>query len=310
MTTVLITGILGRLARMVAEVLAADPSVRVVGADLQSPAEPVPGVEIYECGLRGPQMLDLIRLTGADVVVHLAGGWHDPVAASTAIHTHSGVVLTMELLGACAAAGVSRVVLRSGTFVYGAGPEQPMMLDETAPLFATERAGVLKDVLTIEQFVAGFVRRHTVPIVLLRCAWLAGSGIESPLTRYLRQSAPPVRFGFNPRIQVLHAADAAAAFALAALGEILPAAYNIASEPTLNLSQAVRLAGRWPFPLFGLTLDTIKLAARGNASSSLLLDPIFLSYSCVADTRQAREVLGFVPQYDAAAAIRESVPAV
>jgi UDP-glucose 4-epimerase len=102
--------------------------------------------------------------------------------------------------------------------------------------------------------------------------------------------------GFNPRIQVLHPDDAAAAFALAALGTTC-GAVNVAAPDTLPLAQAIRLSGNRPAPLPGMLLN----------AADLPFERSFLRYSCVADTRHAHRALNWKPMYSAQAALRAMV---
>jgi UDP-glucose 4-epimerase len=100
--------------------------------------------------------------------------------------------------------------------------------------------------------------------------------------------------GFNPRIQVLHPDDAAAAFALAAR-HTASGAVNLAAADPLPLAQAIRLAGKQPAPLPGMLLRTTDWPYGRD----------FLRYSCVGDTRRARAVLAWEPTYSARSILRE-----
>jgi UDP-glucose 4-epimerase len=140
-------------------------------------------------------------------------------------------------------------------------------------------------------------------IAILRCAALAGGGVASPLARYLAQAAPRTLLGFDPRIQVLHPADAAVAFALAAVSTFA-GPLNIAADQPLTLAHAIRLAERRPLPLPGPLLDLASITGA-QALPGLLPFPLaFLRYPCVADPRRARAELGWQPQYSAVEALQ------
>jgi UDP-glucose 4-epimerase len=310
MTTVVVTGIGGRLAQMVAGALAGQAGVQVVGVD-RAPAEPpLPGIDSCVSNMRGQALLELLREVGADVVVHLAQFGEERTAPGREAAVRGNVITTMELLGACAAAGVQRAVLRSSTLVYGARHDLPALIAESAPLHMPARPGLARDYVEIGRFAIDFAqKRPELSIVALRCAGLAG-GVSSPLARYLSQPTPRTLLGFDPRIQVLHPADAAVAFALAALADGVSGAYNIAAEGPLTLTHAIRLAGRRPLPLPGLLFDAAGLLGGGSTSltGALPFDPGFLRYSCVADTSRARAELGWLPQHNADDALRELAP--
>lgn len=309
MSGVLVTGVQSPLAMLVAGVLARQEGAPVFATDREPPQVEVPNVEFLASDMRGPQLRELLAATGARSVVHLAMlGEEQPIRALDA-EARTNVLSVMELLGACSAAGVERVVLRSSTLLYGAHADNPALIPESAPLRMAGRADPFRDYLEIERFAAGQHSRGDMAIVILRCAPLAGGGIASPLTRYLELPTPPQILGFDPRIQVLHPDDAAVAFTLAALAETPSAAFNIASAPPLTLGHAIQLAGRTGAPVLGGLLDLSRhIDRRGNALGMLPFDAGFLRYSCVADTRAACETLGFDPQVSAYDALRELAP--
>jgi UDP-glucose 4-epimerase len=310
MTTVIVAGIGGWLAQMVAGALAGQAGVRVVGVD-RAPAEPsLPGIDVRISNLRGQALLELLREVAPDVVVHLAQFGEERAAPGREAAVRGNVIATMELLGACAAAGVRRVVLRSSTLVYGARHDLPALIVEAAPLRMPARSGLTRDYVEIERFAADFgLKRPDLSIVALRCAGLAGGGVSSPLSRYLGQPAPRTLLGFDPRIQVLHPADAAVAFALAALADGVSGAFNIAAEGPLTLTKAILLAGRRPLPLPGPLFGAAGLLGGGaGLTGELPFDTDFLRYSCVADMGRAREELGWLSQHSADEALRELAP--
>jgi UDP-glucose 4-epimerase len=310
MTTVVVTGVGGRLAQTVAGVLAGQAGVQVVGVDRAPVEPPLLGIDTRVSNLRGQALLELLREVGANVVVHLAQFGEERAAPGREAAVRGNVITTMELLGACAAVGVRRVVLRSSTLVYGARHDQPALVAETAQLHMPARPGLTRDYVEIGRFAADFAqKRPELSIVHLRCAALLG-GVSSPLSRYLSQPMPRTLLGFDPRIQVLHMADAAVAFVLAALADGVSGAFNVAADGSLTLIQAILLAGRRPLPIPGPLFDAAGLfgGSAANLTGALPFDPGFLRYSCVADTRRAREELGWLPQHSADAALRELTP--
>jgi UDP-glucose 4-epimerase len=308
MPTVVVTGVAGRLAQIVAGALAGQSDVRVVGVDRAPVEPPLLGVETHVSNMRGQALLELLGETAAEVVVHLAQFGEERSAPGREAAVRGNVITSMELLGACAAAGVRQVVLRSSTLVYGARHDLPALAVESTPLAMPARPGLTRDYVEIERFAADFATKHPdLSIAILRCAGLVGRGVASPLARYLGQPMPRMLLGFDPRVQVLHPADAGAAFALAALSREASGPFNIAADGPLTLSRAILLAGRRPLPTPGPLFDAAGLLG-GNAArvtGVLPFDSAFLRYSCVSDTHRAQEVLGWLPQHGADEALRE-----
>jgi UDP-glucose 4-epimerase len=308
MTTVLVTGLEGRLAQLTAALLV-QQGARVVGA-ARYPLEPAPeGVETHVLGLRGAPLRELLRDSAADVVLHLAqAGEEQPVRQGGS----GNVLTTVELLSACASSGVRRLVLRSSTLVYGALLNQTLPRTEEAPLLLRGRGSLHHDNVEIERFAAGFARKNPhIAVTVLRCAPLVGGQVSSPLTRYLQRLAPPTLLGYDPLIQVLHSSDAAVMLALAALVDGVSGTFNLAAEEPVKLSQAVRLAGRQPLPLPAPAFEVgPPLAALAGLLPGDLPFPLaFFRFACLADTRRAQDQLDFTPRRSAHDALRELAPA-
>lgn len=305
MTVVLVSGIDGRLAGLVAGVLAAQPRIHVIGVGRATPPQALPSVAIQVCDMRGDTLRELMQATPVDVAIHLdMVGEEEPDARDRS--GRGNVYRAIELLGACRAAGVARVILRSSMLVYGARSDAPAFIDERAPLSSGAPAGLLQDYIELERVADDFRSRHAeMRLTLLRCAGLVGGGVSSPLARYLTLRSAPLLAGFDPRIQVLHTYDAAVAFALAALSDRVDGAFNIAAGPPVLLSQAICLAGGSVLPLPALAYAIapwIKAEALVSAPP-FTLD--YLRYACVGDTARARRDLQWEAQHQPEETLRE-----
>jgi UDP-glucose 4-epimerase len=247
-----------------------------------------------------PQFVDMLRDERVDTVVHLTlSGEEQPAYHGEETLQHN-IINSMVLLGAYARAGVRRVVLRSSTLIYGAHRRNPAFISEDRPPRLSSLTGLLREYAEIDMYAAEFARTHpAVEVVRLRCAGLVGDGIWSPLAHYLARPMPRLLLGFDPRVQVLHPDDAAAAFVLAALGGAT-GAFNIAANNPLTLVQAVRLTGKQPLPVPGLLLNGRTPPGQWRSTSGAWPFPErFLRASCVADIRRAAQKLGWTPRHHA-----------
>ncbi|MFV9503074.1 MAG: NAD-dependent epimerase/dehydratase family protein [Oscillochloridaceae bacterium umkhey_bin13] len=302
MTRVLINGIDGRLGARVAELLSDDPDVTLIGLGQATPPAPVGRAELLKARLTGRQLTELFTSEGVESVVHLAfvgaeGPWMGREEA-----VQRNVLGTMELLGACATAGVQRIVVRSHTVVYGASPLNPTFIRESRAVSRGSLRGVLRDFAEVELFVNEFAARHpSIAISTLRCAPLIGGW--SPLVDYLRQPNPRMLTGFDPCFQLLHHEDAARAFAKAAVTP-LPGPINIASDDTLCLSQAIRLAGQRPATMLEPMITAALALGNREVLGAWPFDLSFMRHSWVVDTQRARCELGWSPTYSAAECVQ------
>jgi UDP-glucose 4-epimerase len=321
MQSILITGIGGRLATLVAGALASQPNTSVVGIGQTLPKVGLAGVRLYQCDMRGESVLDLLRASATDTLVHL--DYAEPDQLPGGNDRRGAVFRAIDVFGAAAAAGVERIVLRSSTLVYGAGPDAPAFIGEDAPVLPSPLAGWLHDEAEIERVAREFAARAGTPdVAIVRCAPIVGGGVDTPFGRYLAAARQPVMLGFDPRIQLLHGHDAAVALALTVLARDLDGALNVAAEPPLPLGKAIHLAGgqALPLPDFVLTaaerargarpvgVELLAAAMAAPLDSVLGVVPFessFLRYGCVADTRLAQQRIGWAPQHTAEATLRE-----
>jgi UDP-glucose 4-epimerase len=290
MTSILLTGSEQQLAGRVALLLRARPEVRRL-----------------EMGW--PTASDLaatLRAEAVEVVLHLAVAGEEQPEPADEPRRAANLDAARVVLDASVAAGVRRVVLRSSSLVYGARRRNPVFISETQGILRAQQSGLTRDYAEIEALAARYARDYpALDVVLLRCAGLVGGGVNSPLARYLGQRRPATLAGFDPRIQVLHPDDAAAALVLAALGSVR-GPLNIAAALPLTLMHAIRLAGSTPAP----TLEPLhNLSARLGRCRPLIAGwPFavrFLHYACVADTQRAQRALGWQPAIVSYAALRE-----
>ncbi|MCS6845084.1 MAG: NAD-dependent epimerase/dehydratase family protein [Caldilineales bacterium] len=309
--TLLITGVSGQWGRLLAQRLLGEPSVRLLGIDRRPPDPPLEGLDFIKADVRNPLLPELLAAEGVDTVVHLATverQWRREA------DFENNVLGTMQLVGACAEAGVARVVLRSTTALYGARPDNPMYLPEDWPLKATPTYGYLRDALEIEQWLQEFRQEYPeLHVAVVRLAHVLGPSLVTPLSRLLTQPVVPCLLGFDPLLQVISDEDAVEALAHAALS-YLDGPLNAAAPGAVSLVQAASIAARpllpvvhWPF-LQSLPLLSATRAGR-RALSWFPVEPVYLRFPCTADIARLGDVLGWRPQHSAVQAVERFVAA-
>jgi UDP-glucose 4-epimerase len=302
-----VTGVSRYLGAHVAARLVADPRVgRVIGVDAAPPsAEVAPlldGVERVQvdAGSVGTLIADL----DADAVVHLAlVTAPDPQQGGRGAMKDQNVIGTMQLLAACQrAAGLGKVVVRSSTAAYGASFRDPAVFTEETEPREVPRGGFARDILDIEGYVRGFRRRRPdVTATVLRFAPFIGSTADTTLTRYFSQPVVPTVLGRDPRLQFVHFDDALEVLHRSVV-EDHPGTFNVAGPGVLNLSQAIRLAGRIGLPVVEPGLSSAAALARTFGFGRVGLDQVDLFvHGRVVDTSRLEAEFEFVPRSTAAA---------
>ncbi len=318
---VLVTGVANYLGSRVAERLIAlneqsaeqvlsgqvepFPGYHVIGLDIQPPEGQIKGMDFIQADVRNPLFVELLRSEQVHTVVHLAftEAYHPTEAAFDL-----NVIGTMKVLGACAEAGVQKVVLRSSTAVYGAKPTNPAFLMENHPLDGSNSNGSVGNFVEIEAFVNGF--RRQVPemvLTILRFANIVGPTINSPMTNFLKQKPPLILFGFDPLMQIIHENDAVEAMVFAVQNDV-PGVFNLAAEGILPLGKILGLAGKLPLPVIHPCAywGTELLRLGGLKPQQYFpIEPDFIRFPWVADLTRMREEMGFIPTYTAVEALRE-----
>lgn len=181
------------------------------------------------------------RLAKVDTVVHLA--------TETALDTDRrqqgarNVRAAQTVVTSAAAAGVRRVVLCTSAMVYGALPDNPVPLDEDAPLRAVPDGGLLSDWLETERLARVSLRSHPgLQVTVVRPATLVGPGADSVVTRHFEAPRLLMVRDSHPRWQFCHVDDLVTALELAALEQVT-GAVTVASEGWLEQEDVERLSG-------------------------------------------------------------------
>jgi len=297
---VLVTGVSRHLGSRMAAILSRDPGVeRVVGVDIVPPREDIGGADFVRADIRNPIIGKVIAAAGVDTVVHM-GVLSTPVQAGGRVTMKEiNVIGTMQLLAACQKAeSIQRLIVKSTSSVYGAGPKDPAMFTEDTEPRSQPRSGWAKDSVEVESYVRGFARRRRdVAVTTFRFANFIGPKVGTPMAAYFGLPVVPTVFGHDARLQFIHEDDGLEVIRIAALGEH-PGTYNVAGDGILMLSQALRLAGKAilpvPTPMVGMVGGWFRRAGLADFSPEQIK---FLTYGRGLDTTRLRERIGFVPTY-------------
>jgi len=313
---VLVTGVSRQLGGRLAGLLAADPAIeRVIGVDTVPPPRDIAAAlgrtDFVRADIRNPLIAKVIASAGVDTVVHLSITALPRGAGGRASMKEMNVIGTMQLLAACQkSATVRRLVVKSTTAVYGSSSRDPALFTEETEPKALPRSGYAKDAIEVEGYVRGFARRRPdVAVSLLRFTNFIGPRIDSPLVRYLRLPVVPTVFGFDPRVQLVHADDALEVLRRATLADT-SGTLNVGGAGVLLLSQLVRRAGRIPVPVPAPAVELVGRAVRRSGLVDFSPEQVrFLEFGRVVDTTRLREDFGYVPRYTTAAAFDDFLAA-
>jgi UDP-glucose 4-epimerase len=292
---VVITGISGRLGRVVARRLHHELDWQIVGLDRRPLKGRPKDIEHHQVDLRSKKARDIFRAGDVDALIHL-GVMHDPRARPAELYSWN-ITGTTKLLEYCQAYKVPKVVLLSSANIYGPRPDNPQFLTEEAPLLAAQRFPAMRDLVEIDHLVSTFLwRAQGVETVILRPVHIVGPVHNAP-SNYLRLPRPPVLLGFDPMVQLIHYKDIAEAI-VCALAPGRRGIYNITGPGEVPLSAILGELGRdavaIPHPM---AKPLLSFAFRFGLSSFPVAELDFIRYVCMVDGRRAAAELGFRPQF-------------
>lgn len=302
--SVVITGIAGRLGRLLARELHRDQRFRVIGIDRRPFLGKPKDIEHHQVDIRSKKARDIFRHGKVDALIHM-GVMHAPRASSAEAYSWN-IRGTDRILEYCMAYEVPKVVVLSSANVYGPRPENPQFLTEDAPLLAAQAFPQMRDLVEIDHMASSFFwKARDIDAVILRPVHILGRVRNAP-SNYLRLERVPTLLGFDPMVQLIHERDVTRAIVLA-LRPGVRGIFNVVGPGEVPLSVVLRELGRRPMPVpHPVAKPLWKLAWSFGMSSFPVAEFDFIRYVCMVDGSRAETVLDFRPRYT----MRETIRAV
>lgn len=290
---VLITGISGRLGRVIADLLLQGGHT-VIGIDHRPWLGAPPGVHVHEVDLRKRPAEDVFRSERPDALVHMGTVSHLHLAEPE--HHRMSLGGTKAAIDYCYRYEVRRAVFVGRHTYYGATPDSPLYHTEDEPPMAAENFPELADLIAADLFAGSALWRYPkLHTAVLRLCYTLGPSQHGTLADFLRGPKVPTVLGFDPLFQFMHEVDAAQSV-IAALEAGLRGVFNVAGPTPLPLSKIIQETGREqvaiPEPVYSLAVGRFGLPWLPKGAIN------HIKYPIVIDTRAFKEACGFVHKYD------------
>jgi UDP-glucose 4-epimerase len=305
---VLITGAAGYLGSSVVELLAAraardgDPACIVAGDVREVPAERrLSGVEYAVNDVREPGLDVVLARHSIDTVVHLAAIVTPGPKSNRELEYAVDVLGTRNVLDACVAAGVRRIVVTSSGAAYGYHADNPAWLTEDHPVRGNEAFAYSHHKRLVEEMLAGYRREHPgLEQVVFRIGTILGETTRNQITAlFERRRLIAIRGSASPFVFVWDR-DVAGAIEHAIFGGP-PGIYNVAGDGALSIQEiAARLGKRCVTIPPGLLRAVLAVLHPLGLSQYGPEQVDFLRYRPVLDNRRLKEVFGYVPRLTSA----------
>jgi len=305
---VLVTGAAGYLGSGLVESLsqragrAGDPAC-IVASDLREvpPERRLPGVEYSALDVRDPQLREVLARHAIDTVVHLAAIVTPGPKSNREFEYSVDVLGTRNVLEACVASGVRRIVVTSSGAAYGYHADSPAWLTEDAPVRGNEAFAYSYHKRLVEEMLAEY--RRTQPAleqVVLRVGTILGETTRNQITAlFERPRLLAIRGSASPFVFIWDR-DVVGAIEHAVFGG--PAGiYNVAGDGALSIQEIAARLGKRCITLPAGLLRAVLAVLHPLGLSRYGPEQVdFLRYRPVLDNRRLKEVFGYVPRLTSA----------
>jgi UDP-glucose 4-epimerase len=296
-TRVLITGASGAVGTALLAELTGR-AIEVIATDLADPPTLPDGMRFLKMDVRGDDPARIFATERPDVVIHLAS----IVAPTTRAVAHAvDVVGSRNVLDACLANSVQRLVVTSSGAAYGYHADNPVPLCETDALRGNPEFPYSDHKRQVEAMLDQARRDHpALEQVVLRVGTVLGEGLENQITALfhkprllaVRGSESPFVFIWTRDLARIlgHAIDAAP-----------PGIYNVAGDGAVGVSDLARMLGKKVLRLPAWALRLALAVARPLGLSRYGPEQVrFLQYRPVLDNTALRTRFGVVPEKSSA----------
>lgn len=298
--SVLVTGAGGYLGELLITSLATEPAglETMVAADVRAPRLRIPGVAYAEFDIRkAGAVADALKAHRVDTVVHLAavvtGGKRPDRARAHAIDVGG----TRNVLDACLATGVRKLIVTSSGAAYGYHPDTPQPIREDTPLRGNPEFSYSDHKRQIEEMLAAARAEHPeLRQLVLRPGTILGYNTRNQITAIFdRRVIMGLRGAASPFVFIWDQ-DVVAILRRGILTDVV-GSYNIAGDGTMTLAE---IAGRLGKRYIALPVGFVRNALR--ALQALRLTQYgpeqvdFLRYRPVLDNTKLKKEFGYRPQ--------------
>lgn len=299
--SVLITGAAGYLGSQLLAVVAADKSGvgQVIAVDVRDiPADKqLPGVEYCRCDVRSPELGEFFKRKMPKIVVHLASIVTPGKDSNREFEYSVDVLGTENVLKACIAAGVEKIIVTSSGAAYGYHPDNPALISEDWPVRGNKAFAYAYHKRLVEEMLARWRSAHPeLKQVVLRVGTILGETVRNQITDLFEKPRLIAIQGSDSPFVFIWDQDVAGSI-LHAISTDRTGIYNVAGDGALSVPEiAARLGKRCVVLPAGLLRLALAVLKRLHFTQYGPEQVNFLRYRPVLDNRRLKEEFGYVPR--------------
>lgn len=300
--SVLVTGAGGLVGRQVVRRLAVQREEigRIVALDLRPivESERQPAVEYCTADIRDPDLGQLFQGYGVDTVVHLAAVVTPGKNSSRQLEYEIDVLGTKNVLEACVATGVKRIIYTSSGAAYGYHADNPPLLTETDPLRGNEEFAYAHHKRLAEEMLARYRTEHPeLAQLIFRPGTILGETVHNPITDMFTRPVIVGVAGAEAPFVLIWDEDVAGCI-VQGICDGRSGIYNLTGDGAISLRTIARKIGKpylalpaWLLAAALWLLRAIGLSSRGPEQVS------FLRYRPVLSNQRLKSEFGFTPNF-------------
>jgi len=290
---VLVTGVSGKIGRLVAEELVRQEH-EVVGIDRRTWPEAPAGVRVFETDIRKRPAEDVFRTERPQAVIHMATVTH--LVERSEERYRINLIGTKAVFDFAHRYGVKQAIFVGRHTYYGAAADAPLYHTEDEPPMALEIFPELVDLVAADLFAGMALWRFpNIDTAVLRICYTLGPARHGTLAAFLNGPRVPTILGFDPLFQFMHEEDVARAIVLS-LTRGLRGVYNVAGPQPVPLSSLIRHTGRSllqvPEPMYRVVLGRFGLPRLPVGALT------HIKYPIVIDATTFKAASGFQHRFD------------
>ena len=302
MSRILITGAAGLVGQALLDAMAGSMH-EILAGDIRKPARLPENARYETLDVRKDDPARVIGAFRPDAVVHLASIVSPPKGSTRDLEYDVDVNGTRNVLDACIANGVRRLVVTSSGAAYGYHADNPVPLTEDCPVRGNEEFPYSHHKRLVEEMLAEARKEHpALEQVVLRVGTVLGPGLDNQITALFRK----------PRLLAIKGSDSPFVFIwVDDLARILlraatdgPAGiFNVAGDGALGISEIAALlrkkVTRVPAGLIRAALAVAKPLGLSRYGPEQVR---FLQYRPVLDNARLKAGFGYTPERTSAEA--------
>ena len=298
---VLITGAAGYLgsqllAALVSGAAAVGPIVAVDVRDIPAQKR-LPGIEYCRADVRSAELAELFKSRAPGIVVHLASIVTPGKDSNREFEYSVDVLGTENVLEACLAAGVGKIIVTSSGAAYGYHADNPAWITEDWPVRGNETFAYAHHKRLVEEMLARWRAEHPeLKQVVLRVGTILGATVHNQITDLFEKTRLIAIRGSDSPFVFIWDQDVAGSI-LHAISTDKTGIFNVAGDGALTMREIASRLGKpcivLPAWLIGAALAVLKVLHLTQYGPEQV---DFLRYRPVLDNRRLKEEFGYVPR--------------